>query len=87
MPFPVGLVVKKGLKMRSLTSTAMPVPLSRIRISTWSPRSLVLTTTSGLYPARLLALSVMASKALLLRLMIARPMLCGTTLTSARPGA
>jgi hypothetical protein len=41
VPSPVGLVVKNGLKIFSFTSGAMPVPLSRIRISTRSPRFLV----------------------------------------------
>jgi hypothetical protein len=40
-PFPVSLVVRKGLNIFSFTSGGMPVPLSRIRISTVSPRSLV----------------------------------------------
>jgi hypothetical protein len=34
----IGLVVKKGLNILSFTSAGMPVPLSRILISTRSPR-------------------------------------------------
>jgi hypothetical protein len=41
VPSPVGLVVKKGLKIFSLISGGIPVPLSRIRISTASPAFLV----------------------------------------------
>ena len=38
VPSPAGLVVKKGLNIFSFTSAGMPVPLSRIRISTLLPR-------------------------------------------------
>ena len=41
MPSPAGLVVKKGLNIFSFTSGGMPVPLSRIVISTRSPRFFV----------------------------------------------
>src|SRR5262249_54464404 len=37
VPSPAGLVVKKGLNIFSFTCDGMPVPLSRMRISTWSP--------------------------------------------------
>src|SRR5262249_862101 len=38
VPSPAGFVVKKGLNIFSLTCSGMPVPLSRMRISTWWPR-------------------------------------------------
>ena len=38
MPSPVGLVVKNGWNSLSLISAGMPMPLSRTRISTASPR-------------------------------------------------
>ena len=41
VPSPAGLVVKNGLNIFSFTSGGMPVPLSRILISTLSPRFLV----------------------------------------------
>ena len=41
VPSPAGLVVKNGLNIFSFTSGGMPVPLSRILISTRSPRFLV----------------------------------------------
>src|SRR5262245_25810058 len=41
VPSPAGLVVKNGLNIFSFTSGGIPVPLSRIRISTQSPRLLV----------------------------------------------
>ena len=41
VPSPVGLVVKNGLNIFSFTSGVIPVPLSRILISTRSPRFLV----------------------------------------------
>ena len=37
VPSPAGLVVKNGLNIFSFTSAGMPVPLSRMRISTVSP--------------------------------------------------
>ena len=40
VPSPVGLVVKNGLNIFSFTSGGIPVPLSRILISTRSPRFL-----------------------------------------------
>src|SRR6516162_8924352 len=48
VPSPVGLVVKNGWNSLSRSSGAMPVPLSRIRISTASPRSRVHTLRVGL---------------------------------------
>src|SRR5262249_61758544 len=47
VPSPAGLVVKNGLKIRSLISGGIPVPLSRMRISTLSPRSLVVAVSFG----------------------------------------
>ncbi len=47
VPSPAGLVVKNGLNILSLTSGAMPVPLSRIVISTRSPRLLVAAASIG----------------------------------------
>src|SRR5262245_12397622 len=41
VPSPAGFVVKNGLNIFSFTSGGMPVPLSRILISTRSPRHLV----------------------------------------------
>src|SRR6266478_5610934 len=41
VPSPAGLVVKKGLNIFSFTSSGIPVPLSRIRISTLVPRLFV----------------------------------------------
>ena len=46
-PSPVGLVVKKGLNILSFTAGAIPVPLSRILISTRSPRFLVAAVRVG----------------------------------------
>src|SRR5262245_40786586 len=42
VPSPAGLVVKNGLNIFSFTSGGIPVPLSRIVISTQSPRFFVL---------------------------------------------
>ena len=47
VPSPAGLVVKNGLNIFSLTSGGMPVPLSRILISTLSPRFLVAADSVG----------------------------------------
>ena len=47
MPSPAGFVVKNGLNSFSLTSGGMPVPLSRILISTLSPRFLVVAASVG----------------------------------------
>ena len=47
VPSPAGLVVKKGLNIFSFTSGGIPVPLSRILISTRSPRFLVATASVG----------------------------------------
>src|SRR5262249_9472714 len=41
VPSPAGLVVKKGSNICSLPSGGMPLPLSRILVSTLSPRSFV----------------------------------------------
>src|SRR3954466_14666587 len=50
-PPPAGLVVKKGLNVFSLISAGMPVPLSRMRISTLSPRFFVATISVGSKPS------------------------------------
>src|SRR5262249_49332748 len=47
VPSPAGFVVKNGLKILSFTSGGMPVPLSRIRISTLSPKLLVAAVMVG----------------------------------------
>src|SRR5712672_3398662 len=47
VPSPGGLVVKNGLNILSFTSEGMPLPLSRILISTRSPRSLVAAARVG----------------------------------------
>src|SRR5262249_23343164 len=47
VPSPAGFVVKNGLKIFSLTSGGMPVPLSRIVISTRSPRFFVAAARVG----------------------------------------
>src|SRR5262249_34478515 len=47
VPSPAGLVVKNGLNIFSLTSGGMPVPLSRMRISTVLPRFLVAALRTG----------------------------------------
>src|SRR5208282_1940504 len=47
VPSPAGFVVKNGLNIFSLTSGGMPVPLSRILISTLSPRFLVAAASVG----------------------------------------
>src|SRR3954451_9103230 len=47
VPSPAGLVVKNGLNICSFTSRGMPVPLSRIRISTLLPRFLVAALSVG----------------------------------------
>ena len=49
VPSPAGFVVKNGLNIFSLTSTRMPVPLSRILISTRSPRFFVVAVRVGSY--------------------------------------
>src|SRR5262249_5039317 len=46
-PSGVGLVVKNGLKILSRTPSGMPEPLSRTRISSLWPRSLVVTSITG----------------------------------------
>src|SRR5579863_3877107 len=50
VPSPAGLVVKKGLNIFSLTSAGIPVPLSRMRISTFLPRSFVVAVSVGSKP-------------------------------------
>ena len=47
VPSPAGLVVKNGLNIFSFTSGGIPVPLSRILISTLSPRFLVAADRVG----------------------------------------
>src|SRR4029453_7676956 len=47
VPSPVGLVVKNGLNIFCFTSGGIPVPLSRILISTRSPRFLVEAVSVG----------------------------------------
>src|ERR1700730_11870706 len=47
VPSPAGLVVKKGLNIFSFTSGGMPVPLSRMRISTWASLPRVVAVTNG----------------------------------------
>src|SRR5262249_34738985 len=51
VPSPAGLVVKKGLNIFSFTSLGMPVPLSRMRISTLLPRLLVAALKVGSKPS------------------------------------
>jgi hypothetical protein len=48
VPSPVGLVVKKGWNSLSRNSGAIPMPLSRMRISAASPKSRVATFRVGL---------------------------------------
>src|ERR1700679_2957657 len=47
VPSPAGLVVKNGLNIFSFTSGGMPVPLSRMRISTLLPKFLVAAERVG----------------------------------------
>ena len=47
MPFPAGFVLKNGLKIFPLTSGGMPAPLSRMLISTPSPRLFVEAANVG----------------------------------------
>jgi hypothetical protein len=47
VPSPAGLVVKNGLNSFSFASGGIPVPLSRIRISTLLPRFLVVAASVG----------------------------------------
>ena len=56
VPSPAGLVVKNGLNIFSFTASGMPVPLSRIRISTLPPRFLVVALSAGSKPSPLSAL-------------------------------
>src|SRR5581483_2850590 len=50
VPSPAGLVVKNGLNIFSLTDAGIPVPLSRMRISTLFPRSFVVAASVGSKP-------------------------------------
>jgi hypothetical protein len=56
VPSPAGFVVKNGLNISSLTSGGMPVPLSRIMISTWHLQPLLMWVT-GLGDGRGIELS------------------------------
>ena len=47
VPWPVGLVVKNGLKIFSMTSGGMPLPLSLTRITHVSSPRLVLSHSVG----------------------------------------
>ena len=47
VPSPAGFVVKNGSNILSRTSRGMPLPLSRMRISTLSPRFLVAASRVG----------------------------------------
>src|SRR5258705_9862419 len=47
VPSPGGLVVKNGLNILSFTSGGLPLPLSRMLISTQSPKSLVAAARVG----------------------------------------
>src|SRR3954447_24057845 len=51
VPSPGGLVVKKGLNIFALTFCGMPLPLSRIQISTLSPRFFVVAVSVGSKPS------------------------------------
>src|SRR5438876_6199643 len=53
VPSPAGLVVKNGLNIFSCTSAGMPVPLSRMRISTVVPRFFVVARRVGSKPGSL----------------------------------
>jgi hypothetical protein len=53
VPTPAGFVVKKGLNIFSFTSGGMPTPLSRIVISTLSPRFFVAAARVGSYASLL----------------------------------
>ena len=59
MPSPAGFVVKNGLNIFSFTSSGIPVPLSRILISTRSPRF-----TGGRYKGWLVVASIRLCTAL-----------------------
>ena len=53
VPWSVGLVVKNGLKILSTTSGGIPLPLSRMRISTVSGVRCVASHNVGSYSAPL----------------------------------
>src|SRR5262249_6319020 len=61
VPSPAGFVVKNGLKIFSLTSGAIPVPLSRMRISILSPRSRVTAFSFGSKPSPAIAARLVAA--------------------------
>src|SRR3954451_9301026 len=51
VPSPAGLVVKKGLNIFSFTSVAIPMPLSRMRISILLPKFFVVARSVGWNPS------------------------------------
>src|SRR4029077_5652570 len=55
VPSPAGLVVKNGLNIFSFPSSGMPLPLSRMRISTVVPRFFVVARRVGSKPGSLLS--------------------------------
>src|SRR6202022_655538 len=61
VPSPAGLVVKKGLNIFSFTSSGIPVPLSRIRISTRLPRLFVVALSVGSKPSSPTSLRLVAA--------------------------
>src|SRR5260221_221882 len=61
VPSPAGLVVKNGLNIFSFTSKGMPVPLSRIRISTRLPRLFVAALSTGSKPSSPVSLRLVAA--------------------------
>src|SRR5262249_1875147 len=61
VPSPAGLVVKNGLKILSLTSAGMPMPLSRMLISTRSPRLRVTAVSLGSKPSPTSSLRLVAA--------------------------
>src|SRR4029077_13836140 len=61
VPSPAGLVVKKGLNIFSFTSCGIPVPLSRMRISTLPPRFFVTALRVGSNPSAAPSLCLVAA--------------------------
>src|SRR4030081_818839 len=61
VPSPAGLVVKKGLNIFSFTANGIPVPLSRIRISTLLPRFFVVALSVGSKPSSPASLRLVAA--------------------------
>src|ERR1700677_1196920 len=61
VPSPAGFVVKNGLNIFSFTSAGIPVPLSRMRISTLSPRFFVAAVSGGSKPSPASALRFVAA--------------------------